>query len=281
VNGVSFAVERLNAGVFPIPTPMESVKNWPFIGDRIYDLWVLATTNIKALLAQVAPTLKPVGGKLLGIAGTVGLSLVQFIVAIIIAGFMYLPGPKLVRSVAALLHRVSGERSGLMLKLAGDTIRNVSRGVVGVALLQSFLAAIGLAVAGIPGAGLLSLIALVLAIVQIGPALVLIPAVIWSWTAMPVLSALIFTAYMIPVGLIDNVLRPLWMARGLPTPMPIILIGVMGGTIAYGITGLFLGPIILSVAWVLLVAWVEDDIVPDGNAGDPAGKDIGQPSIGQ
>jgi predicted PurR-regulated permease PerM len=155
-----------------------------------------------------------------------------------------------------------------MLKLAGDTIRNVSRGVVGVALLQSFLAAVGLAVAGVPAAGFLSLIALVLAIVQIGPAPVLIPVVIWSWTAMTTTSALLFTAYMIPVGLIDNVLRPLLMARGLPTPMPVILVGVMGGTIAYGISGLFLGPIILSVAWTLLVAWIEDD-----SAGDPMLKD--------
>jgi predicted PurR-regulated permease PerM len=259
VSGVGFVVDRLNSGVFPIPTPAESVKDWPFVGDRLYEMWTLAATNIKGLLTQVAPTLKPIGGKLLGVAGTVGFSLIEFVVAIVIAGFLYVPGPQLVRSLAALLHRVSGDRSGLMLKLAGDTIRNVSRGVVGVALLQSFLAAVGLVVGGVPGAGFLSLIALVLAIIQIGPALVLIPVVIWSWTAMTTTSALLFTAYMIPVGLIDNVLRPVLMARGLPTPMPIILVGVMGGTIAYGISGLFLGPIVLSVAWALVVAWVQDE----------------------
>jgi predicted PurR-regulated permease PerM len=269
VSGVGFIVERLNAGALSVPSPEEWVKTWPIIGDRVYDLWALAATNIKALLTQIAPTLKPIGSKLLGVAGSVGLSLVEFVVAIVIAGFLYVPGPQLQRSLAALLHRVSGERSGLMLKLAADTIRNVSRGVLGVALLQSFLAAVGLAVAGVPGAGFLSLIALVLAIIQIGPALVLIPVVIWSWTAMSTASALLFTAYMIPVGLIDNVLRPLLMARGLPTPMPVILLGVMGGTIAYGISGLFLGPIILSVGWVLLVAWVQD--------GDPA-KTMGEDS---
>ena len=261
VSGIGFFAERLNSGDLPIPTPAASVKSWPIIGDRLYDLWALAATNVKAVLAQLAPTLKPIGGKLLGAAGTVGLSLLQFILAIIIAGFLYVPGPQLVRSLAALLRRVSGDRGELMLKLAGDNIRNVSRGVVGIALLQSFLAAIGLAVAGVPGAGFLSLIALVLAIVQIGPALVLIPVVIWSWTTMTTMSALLFTAYMIPVGLIDNFLRPLVMARGLPTPMPIIIVGVMGGMIGYGISGLFLGPIVLSVAWVLLVAWVEDSHV--------------------
>ena len=91
-----------------------------------------------------------------------------------------------------------------------------------------------------------------LGIIQIGPAIVLLPIVVWSWTAMDTTSALLFTAYMVPVGLVDNVLRPLVMARGLTTPMPIILIGVIGGTIAFGISGLFLGPIVLSVVWVLV-----------------------------
>jgi predicted PurR-regulated permease PerM len=98
-----------------------------------------------------------------------------------------------------------------------------------------------------------------LGIVQIGTAILLIPIIILSWTALETTNALLFTAYMIPVGLLDNVLRPILMARGLTTPMPVILIGVIGGTIAYGISGLFLGPIVLSVAWALIAAWVRDD----------------------
>jgi predicted PurR-regulated permease PerM len=131
--------------------------------------------------------------------------------------------------------------------------------VVGIALVQSFLAGLGFLVAGIPAAGFLSLIALVLGIIQIGPAILLIPIVVWSWTVMETTSALLFTAYMIPVSLVDNVFRPIVMARGLPTPMPVILVGVIGGTIAYGVSGLFLGPIVLSVTWALLVAWMRDD----------------------
>jgi len=102
-------------------------------------------------------------------------------------------------------------------------------------------------------------LALLLAIVQIGPAILILPTIIWCWTAKDTSTALMFTAYMIPVSLIDNILRPLVMARGLTTPMPIILIGVIGGTIADGISGLFLGPITLSVAWALSVAWVKDN----------------------
>ena len=112
--------------------------------------------------------------------------------------------------------------------------------------------------AGIPGASLITSAVLILGIIQIGPSIVLIPLIIWSWTTMETTTALLFTAYMIPVSLLDNVLRPLVMARGLDTPMLIILIGVIGGTISYGITGLFLGPIILAVIWELLVAWIRE-----------------------
>ena len=146
-----------------------------------------------------------------------------------------------------------------MLKLAGSTIRNVSRGVVGIAVVQSFLGGLGLLAAGIPAAGFLTFVALVLGIIQIGPTILFIPIVLWSWTQLETVSAVMFTAYMVVVSLVDNVLRPLVFAHGLTTPMPIIFVGVIGGTIAYGISGLFLGPIVLAVAWALLVAWIEDD----------------------
>ena len=162
-------------------------------------------------------------------------------------------------SLGAFLRRLFGQRSGEMLKLAGSTIRNVSRGVVGIALMQSFLAGLGFLAAGVPAAGFLSFIALVLAIIQIGPAILFIPIVVWSWTAMETANALMFTAYMVPVGLVDNILRPLVMGRGLTTPMPVILIGVVGGTLAYGLSGLFLGPVVLSVTWAFLVAWMQED----------------------
>lgn len=110
-------------------------------------------------------------------------------------------------------------------------------------------------VAGIPQASLLTFAALILGIIQVGPSILIIPIVIWSWTFMDTGAALLFTAYMIPVSLVDNVLRPIVMGRGLKTPMPVILIGVVGGTLAYGITGLFLGPIALAVIWELVLVW--------------------------
>jgi predicted PurR-regulated permease PerM len=128
-----------------------------------------------------------------------------------------------------------------------------------VALLQSVLAGVGFLVAGVPGAGVLAFASLVLGIVQIGPAILFLPIIVWSWMTMETAHAFMFTAYMVPVGLVDNLLRPILMARGLSTPMPLIIIGVIGGTIAYGIIGLFFGPIVLSVAWELGVAWMNGD----------------------
>jgi predicted PurR-regulated permease PerM len=259
IHSVEFAMRELSSETSFIPLPGESVKNWPLIGDEVYALWTLAATDLKAVILEAAPMLKPFGGSALNIAGTVVLGLLQFVAAIVVAGFLYAPGPQLARSLGAMLRRIFGERSEDMLKLAGSTIRNVSRGVVGIAVVQSFLAGLGFLAVGLPGAGFFTFLALVLGIIQIGPTVLLVPIVIWSWTAMPTMNALIFTGYMIAVGLVDNVLRPLVLARGLTTPMPIILIGVVGGTIAYGISGLFLGPIVLAVTWALLVAWTQDD----------------------
>ena len=112
--------------------------------------------------------------------------------------------------------------------------------------------------AGVPQASLIAFAILILGIIQIGPTIVIVPVIFWSWTAMETGSALLFTAYMIPVNLIDNILRPIVMGRGLKTPMLVILVGVIGGTLAYGITGLFLGPIVLAVIWELLAAWIKE-----------------------
>jgi len=265
VAGVEFTVRGFDANLISIPMPPESIKSWPFIGQQAYNIWLSAATDTKTILLEILPKLKPVGGKLLEIAQGVVFGLVEFVASVIIAGFLYAPGPRLAKAFGEFLHRIFGHRSEDMVKLAGSTIRNVSRGVVGIAVVQSVLAGLGFLAAGIPAAGFLSLVALVLGIVQIGPAIVFIPIIIWSWASMETMNALLFTAYMVPVSLIDNVSRPLLMGRGLTTPMPIIIVGVIGGTIAYGISGLFLGPIVLAVAWELLVAWVHDDFDADAS----------------
>jgi predicted PurR-regulated permease PerM len=250
--------ERLDLSTLPLPPPPDTVKSWPVIGEPIYQYWDLASTNLRAALAKIAPQLKPFGSTLLHIAAEAGTGAVKFFVAIIVAGFLFSPGPKLVDAVRMFSRRLASGRGEEFVRLAGATIRAVSRGVIGISALQAFLAGLGLMVAGVSGVSLITSAVLILGIIQIGPSVIIIPVIIWSWTAMETSTALLFTAYMIPVSLLDNILRPLVMGRGLDTPMLIILLGVLGGTIAYGISGLFLGPIVLAVIWQLMVAWISE-----------------------
>ena len=259
IGGAEYAVKGLNSSTFSVPLPADSVKSWPLIGERVYELWTLAATDTKSMLLEILPKFKPVGGKLLDVAGTVVFGLLEFIASIVIAGFLFIPGPRLAEALRVSLRRIFGSRSEEMLHIATSTIRSVSRGVVGVSLVQSLLAGLGFLVAGVPAAGFLTFIALVLGIIQIGPGILLLPVVIWGWTVMETTTALLFTVYMIPVALIDNVVKPFVLAAGLATPMPVILVGVIGGTIVFGISGLFLGPVVLSVAWALVAAWVQEN----------------------
>jgi predicted PurR-regulated permease PerM len=250
--------DQLDPSMLTIPPPPNSVKQWPLIGDPIYQFWELASTNFSAALAKIIPQLKPLGSRLLRIGADTGLGIVKFLVSIIIAGFLFSPAPAIVDVVKRFARRLNPARGEEFADQAAATIRAVSRGVIGISVLQALLAGIGLMGAGIPQASLITFGVLIFGIIQIGPSVILIPVIIWSWTLLDTTSALLFTAYMVPVNLLDNVLRPIVMGRGLKTPMLVILVGVIGGTLAYGITGLFLGPIVLAVIWELLGAWIRD-----------------------
>jgi predicted PurR-regulated permease PerM len=249
---------RLDLSTLKIPAPFESVKDWPLIGAPVHQFWELAATNLQAALARIAPQLKPVGSSLLAIAADAGTGTIKFLIAVVIAGFLFPPAPAMVDALQRFARRLASAQGETFIRIAGSTIRAVARGVIGISALQAFLVGVGVMVAGIPAATLITSAALILGIIQIGPSIIVIPLIIWSWTAMETTTALLFTAYMIPVSLLDNVLRPLLLGRGLDTPIVVILLGVIGGTISLGITGLFLGPIILAVIWELLAAWVKE-----------------------
>jgi predicted PurR-regulated permease PerM len=259
IAGLGALQTQLDAGSLVVPLPPQSVRSWPVIGESLHQLWTLAATNMKDAFAEVAPMLKPIGGKLLDIGERTLFGLLELLASIVIAGFFFTSGPELVDALGAFLGRVLSHRGKDLVELAGATIRNVSRGVVGIALLQAFLAGAGFLAAGLTAAGVLAFVAFLLAVVQIGAGILILPIVVSSWMWMDTPQALIFTAYMIPVGLLDNILKPFLMSRGLTTPMPVIMVGVIGGTLAYGLIGLFFGPIVLSVAWVIMRAWVQGD----------------------
>ena len=191
-----------------IPPPSETVKAWPLIGEKSFEMWQLASTNLQGLVIEVAPHLKPLGASLLNAVGSVGINLLKFIIALGISGFLFLPGPSLIHSIKNILGRVAAGRGEEFVDLAGATIRNISRGIIEIAILQALLAGIGLLFAGVPAAGLFSFLVLLLGIIQIGPSVILVPLTIWSWFAMDTTAAFLFTLYMVPVNLLDNILRP-------------------------------------------------------------------------
>ncbi|GIQ77753.1 AI-2E family transporter [Bradyrhizobium sp. RD5-C2] len=259
VDGVRELAGQLSAGNVVVPSPVPQIKDWPLIGGPLYDLWDRASTNLSAVLREVVPHLKPLAGILFAFAGDAGVGMLKFLLAVVLAGFLFPYGSQLAAACRSFLSRIVPEQSEHFLDLAGATIRAVSRGVIGVAVLQSLLAGVGFKLAGIPSAGLLAFVVMLLAIVQIGAAIVLIPVIIWLWSTKDLATALAFTLFFLVVGVIDNVLKPLVMGRGLTTPALVIFVGVIGGTLAHGIVGLFIGPIILAVAWELITAWIRDD----------------------
>lgn len=261
VEGVKELAGHLDAGNLTVPSPPMGVKDWPLVGPQLYELWNHASNNIRAALREVAPHLKPLAGIMLGLAGNAGVGTLKFLLSVALAGFFYPYGSQLVAAGRGFLYRIVPEQSEHFLELAGTTIRAVSQGVIGIAIVQSLLAGLGFKLAGIPGAGLLAFLVMILAIVQIGSAIVLFPVIIWIWTDKDFNTALLLTVFLCIVGVLDNILKPLVMGRGLTTPTLVIFVGVIGGTLAHGIVGLFIGPIILSVAWELTVAWIRTDRV--------------------
>jgi predicted PurR-regulated permease PerM len=248
--------DQLTSGDLTIPTPPESVKDWPVLGATLHEYWQMASVNLESALRQVAPHLKPLAGPVLVLAGSAGTGTLKFLLSVVISGFLFPYGPPLVAASKRALARIVPERSESFLALAGATIRTVLQGVIGIAALQAVLAGVVLKVAGVPNAGVLAFAILVLGILQIGSLPILVPVVIWVWMVKDVGAAVLITIFLVLVGISDNALKPLLMGRGLSTPVLVIFIGVLGGTLAHGIVGLFIGPIILAVAWELMIAWI-------------------------
>jgi predicted PurR-regulated permease PerM len=258
IDSIRGLTEQLDLSAHVVPSPPEIVKSLPLVGDTIFQFWQLASTNLQAAWTEVAPHLKSVGTDFIQTAAEAGMGTLKFLAAIVVAGFLFPPAPALADAVTRFSRRVALDRGEDFIDIAVATTRAVARGVIGISVLQALLIGAGMVVAKVPAATLITSIALIFGILQLGPTLAVLPVIIWFWMTRDTTAALLFTAYMIPMCLLDNVLRPLVMGRGLDTPTVVILMGLIGGTIALGLTGLFLGPIILAVIWELLVAWIKE-----------------------
>jgi predicted PurR-regulated permease PerM len=251
-------IPKLKSGQWIVPRPEESVKDWPIVGQQIFDYWLLASTNIRSALAPALPQLQPLGERFLATAGSAGVGTAEFLVSVIVMGFFLLHGPFLLSSTQALALKIDRAHGEQFLEIAAATIRAVSRGVIGISLLQAVVGGLGMSLAGVPGASLLTLAILILGIVQIGPGLVTIPVIVWGWLTLSPMIAIALTLCMGVVSLSDAFVKPFFLSHGLTTPTVVTFIGVIGGILAHGIIGLFVGPIIVAVAWNLVDAWLHD-----------------------
>ncbi|BBP97160.1 AI-2E family transporter [Burkholderia sp. SFA1] len=261
---VAESIERgmavFKSGSFRIRPPAESVAAWPLVGQRIYDFWAQASTDMTGLAQRFAPQLKQAGLAVLGTVTGLGAGMLVFFLALIVAGIFMAHGEKGYQSAVQIAARISGPENGQQIAdLCTATIRAVAQGVVGIAFIQMLLIGIAFVVRGIPGAGLLALAVLLIGIMQLPATLITLPVIIFVIMTNGVSAATIaFSVYVFIAGLADNVLKPLLLGRGVAVPMPVVLIGALGGMVTGGVIGLFIGPVMLAVAYKLFWRWVKD-----------------------
>jgi len=248
---------------FELPRPPQWLTDLPVIGDPIGQAWTTFTNlGIRDLWAQAAPYAFDATKWLIAQAGGIGSMILHFVVTVIAASILYADG----ETAAALLRRfgrrLAGDRGENSVLLAGLAIRSVALGVIVTALVQAALGGIGLAIAGVPFAILFAAIMFVLAVAQIGVWPVMFGAVIWMYWLGDTTWATFLLIWSIPVVIIDNFIRPFLIKRGADLPILLIFVGVIGGLLGFGLVGIFVGPVVLSVAYTLLIAWMAED--PEG-----------------
>jgi predicted PurR-regulated permease PerM len=249
---------------FRIPAPPDWIASLPFVGHQAATAWQQAADSSgKELMQKLAPHAGAMVKWATSKFGSFGLLFVQFLLTVIIAAVMYAGGEAAAAAVKRFGRRLAGPRGENIVVLAGQAIRGVALGVGVTALVQSALGGIGLAIVGIPFAGLLTAVMLMLCIAQLGPALVLIPAVIWVYWSGDTGWGTFLLIWSVIVGTMDNFLRPMLIKLGADLPLLLILAGVIGGLFAFGLVGIFVGPVVLAVAYTLLGEWISDEKYPD------------------
>jgi predicted PurR-regulated permease PerM len=251
-------ISSLRENTLVIPPPRESVADWPVIGKPIYNGWLAVTDNVGAAIGQYSDQLIKVGEKFLGAFRSVASSFIMLIISIIISGILLAGSEKSGKSISNFALRIGGRKGEEFIELIVITVRNVAKGILGVAFIQFILLGTVFIFAKIPFAGLWALFVLLFSIVQLPAALVTIPVIIYLYSAREPLPATLWSILIILAALSDNVLKPWLMGKGAPVPMLIIFFGAIGGMIMSGFIGLFTGAIILSLGYKLVTIWLAD-----------------------
>ncbi|RCU51533.1 AI-2E family transporter [Corallincola holothuriorum] len=256
IQTVSAQVEK---GEFDLPNPEEKVKEWPLIGEKVHAAWDDAANNLEGFLKKHDTQVKEAGRVVFSKAAGITVSLLVMVFSIIIAGVFLAGADGSERFVTRLSKRLAGEKGAKFANLASVTVRNVTRGILGVAILQALLAGLGFYLIDLPAAPLLALLVLVMSIIQINPLLLMVPLAIYVFSFASPVVAVIYMIWSIAVGLMDNVLKPLIMGKGSQVPMMVIFLGAVGGFITMGFVGLFVGAVIMVLGYELFSAWLSDN----------------------
>ena len=251
-------IATIQQGDRQIRPPPPMLQDIPVVGERAHAMWVQASTDLPAFTQSYRPQIAAFVKALLGFAGGLFVGVMLLVLAIIFAAICLAYSVPLRAFIAKVFARITGDQGSgeHYMQIIGATVRSVANGVIGVAFVQALLVGVGFFAIGVPGAGLLSLLAMLLGIVQIPVILITLPAIIYAFSVETTTVAVIFTIWSIIAGLSDAVLKPLMIGHGLEVPMPVILLGVIGGVMAFGLVGLFIGAVLLAVGYVLFLEWV-------------------------
>ena len=262
VDAIQTIVTHFKEGTLIIPPPPASVASWPIIGAPLNRLWSSASMDLTALIHSLTPQLKAIVPGVFSASAGLALTILQFALAIVVSGVLLANAQHAYELTCSLCSRLFGDKGPEVQQLMGTTIRSVTTGILGVAVIQTIFAGIGFLLFGLPGAGLWTVLFLIAAVLQVG-ALVLVPAVIYMFTIAGTTKAVIFLVWCLVVALMDNVLKPLLLGRGGTVPIAVVFIGAIGGFVTFGLIGLFIGAVLLSVGYKLFLAWLrEGSVVP-------------------
>jgi predicted PurR-regulated permease PerM len=249
----------LNDGSLTIPPPDASVREWPVVGKRFYAIWNEAGSGLEDMVRNHVDQVKLFSTWLLKTVAGTAAGIIGFALSIIIAGAFLVNAGKGYETFRGIGRRLAGERGAGFVDLTVATIRSVAKGVLGVALIQTLLAAIGLLAMQVPAAGIWASIVLVLAVMQLPPILILGPIAVWVFSTSEPVPATVFLVYSLLVSFSDGVLKPMFLGRGVDVPMLVILLGAIGGMITAGIIGLFTGAVVLALGYQLFQFWLHED----------------------
>jgi predicted PurR-regulated permease PerM len=258
-DSVTGLVYGMRDNTLVITPPPEKVASLPVIGDKLHAAWTLASTDLPAAIQKMQPKIGDLARTALGFVAGIGGGLLAFLLSFIVSGIMMAYGQGGAESMRAIHRRIFGsDRGDGFTALSTATIRAVAMGVLGVAVIQAILIGVILLIAGVPFAGVLAIVALVLGIAQIPALLVSLPVVAWIWLSgqYETTPAVIYSILLVVAGFSDNILKPLLLGRGVEAPMPVILLGALGGMVSAGILGMFAGAVLLALGYQLFMAWV-------------------------